>query len=64
MAAKLRRELGIDVQMVRGHYGEYKVLVDGTTIVDGGKLAALGVLPSGRKVVEAVRARLARPQPR
>ena len=44
--------------MVRGRYGEFKVLVDGTTVIDGGPLAALGVLPSGRKVVDAVRARL------
>lgn len=44
--------------MVRGRYGEFKVLVDGTTVVDGGKMAALGVLPSGRTVVEAVRAKL------
>ena len=58
MAARLRRELGTDVDMVRGHYGEFKVLVDGVTVIDGGALAALGVLPSGRKVVNAVRARL------
>lgn len=58
MAARLRRELGTDVDMVRGHYGEFKVLVDGVTAIDGGALAALGVLPSGRKVVNAVRARL------
>ena len=45
--------------MVRGHYGEFKVLVDGTVVVDGGKLAALGVLPGGRKVVDEVRKRLA-----
>lgn len=45
--------------MVRGHYGEFKVLVDGDTVIDGGALAALGVLPSGRKVLNAVRARLA-----
>ena len=45
--------------MVRGHYGEFKVLVDGTVVVDGGKLAALGVLPSGRNVVDEVRKRLA-----
>jgi hypothetical protein len=44
--------------MVRGRYGEFKVLVDGKTVIDGGALAALGVLPSGRKVLEAVRARL------
>jgi hypothetical protein len=60
VAARLRRELRTDVDMVRGHYGEFKVLVDGTTVVDAGALAALGVLPSGRKVVEAVRDRLSR----
>jgi hypothetical protein len=58
VAAKLRRDLGIDVEMVHGHYGEYKVLVDGQTVIDGGALAALGVVPASRKVVEAVRARL------
>lgn len=46
--------------MVRGHYGEFKVLVDGEAIIDAGALAVLGVLPSGRKVVEAVRERLSR----
>jgi len=58
VAARLRRELHADVEMQRGHYGEFKVLVDGKTIVDGGALAALGVLPSSRKVLEAVRATL------
>jgi hypothetical protein len=60
VAARLRRELGVEVEMVKGHYGEFKVLVDGETVIDGGALAALGVLPTGRKVVEAVRARLSR----
>ena len=45
--------------MVHGRYGEYKVLVDGETVIDGGALAALGVVPSDAKVVKAVRARLA-----
>ena len=45
--------------MVRGSYGEFKVLVDGQTIIDGGALAFLGVLPSGREVLDAVRAGLA-----
>jgi hypothetical protein len=58
VAAKLRRDLGIDVEMVHGSYGEYKVLVDGQTVIDGGALAALGIVPARRKVVEAVRARL------
>ncbi len=58
MAARLRRELQTDVEMVRGRYGEFKVLVDGETVIDAGALAVLGVLPSGPKVVDAVRARL------
>jgi hypothetical protein len=58
VAARLRRELGTDVEMVHGGYGEFTVLVDGETVVDGGALAALGVLPSGAKVVEAVKGRL------
>ncbi len=33
MAAQLRRELQTDVDMVKGHYGEFKVLVDGKTVV-------------------------------
>ncbi|MFN2397172.1 MAG: hypothetical protein ABR543_00790 [Gemmatimonadaceae bacterium] len=49
MAARIRRELKTEVDMVRGHYGEYKVLVDGDTVIDGGAFAALGVLPSGRR---------------
>ena len=58
MAARLRRELGTDVDLVRGGYGEFKVIVDGETVVDGGALAALGVLPSGTKLVKAVKERL------
>ena len=58
VAARLRRELGSDVEMVKGRYGEFKVLVDGETVVDAGALAALGVLPSGRRVVDAVKAKL------
>lgn len=48
--------------MVRGHYGELKVLVDGVTVIDAGTLAIVGVLPSGPKVVNAVRAYLNTPQ--
>ena len=59
MAARLRRELGIEVDSIRGHYGEYKVLVDGNIIVVGGPTVVLGLLPSARTVVEKVRARLA-----
>lgn len=57
-AARLRRELGIDVDTVHGRYGEYKVLVDGDVVVDGGSMVMLGLMPSTRKIVDAVRDRL------
>jgi hypothetical protein len=58
VAARLRRELGVEVKMMRGHYGEFKVLVDDVPVVDAGALAIVGLLPSGRKVVNTVRAHL------
>ena len=58
MAARLRRELGIEVDTIHGGYGEYKILVDGRTVVDGGKLVTLGIMPSARKSVATVRAQL------
>jgi hypothetical protein len=58
VAARLRRDLHLDVDLEHGRYGEFKVLVDGETVVDAGALAAIGVLPSGRKVLDAVRVRL------
>ena len=58
MAAQLRRELQIDVEMVRGQYGEFKVLVDGDTVIDGGAAAFLGVLPSRKKILAVIRTRL------
>ena len=59
MAVRLRRELGVDVETIRGHYGEYKILVDGNAVVDGGPMSVLGLLPSARMVVDKVRSRLA-----
>ena len=58
VAARLRRELGIEVDTIHGHYGEYKGLVDDETVVDGGPMVILGLMPPARKTVEAVRARL------
>jgi hypothetical protein len=58
VAAKIRRELGIEVEMIHGHYGEFKVLVDGRTVAERGPLSIVGILPSGRKIVETVRGRL------
>ena len=47
--------------MVRGRYGEFKVLVDGEEVASGGLLAAVGVLPSIRGILAAVRAHLSEP---
>lgn len=44
---------------VRGHYGEYKVLVDGEVVVDGGALVMVGMMPPARSTVAKVRERLA-----
>lgn len=44
--------------MIRGQYGEYKVLVDDAVVVDGGPLVILGVMPSSRTIVDTVRARV------
>lgn len=44
--------------MIHGRYAEYQILVDGETVIDGGALAALGIVPGRRKVVDIVRARL------
>ena len=60
VAARIRRELQTDVDLVPGHYGEYKVLVDGETVVDGGRWVILGVMPQARKTVQEVRERLRR----
>lgn len=59
MAAKIRRELKTEVTMTHGHYGEFRILVDGQEAIAAGKLARLGVLPSTRKILAAVKARLA-----
>lgn len=58
MAARIERELHADAEKIKGRYGEYKILVDGGIIIDGGAKALFGILPSGKKVVDAVKARL------
>ena len=54
MAADLRRELKVAVEMIEGHYGEFSVLVDGQEVFNAGALASLGVLPTRRRVRELV----------
>jgi hypothetical protein len=55
VAAGLRRELKTDVEVGQCGYGEFKVLVDGAPLLMGGTAAFLGVLPSGKKIIAAVR---------
>jgi hypothetical protein len=59
VAAKLRKVLNEDVDMVHGAYGEFKVLVDDRIVADGGVKAAFGVVPSDESILRAVRAALA-----
>ena len=58
MAAAIRKQLGVDVQKVHGHYGELKVLVDDDVVVDGGAAVIVGIMPSTRSILEKVRQRL------
>jgi hypothetical protein len=57
-ATFLRKELGVDPVLVEGHYGELSVLVNGEEVINGGALAFLGVLPSLRRIRDAVAAKL------
>ena len=57
-AAEIRDELGEEVELENGHYGEFKVFVDGREVVSAGPLAFLGVLPSVDDVRDAVAAEL------
>jgi hypothetical protein len=50
----LRRELGLEVELVEGHYGEFTVLVDDQPVVRGGALTFLGIMPSLRHVREVL----------
>ena len=61
MAARIRRELGIEVTEEAGDYGEFTVLVDGELIRRGNTIATMfAVLPPVAEIVAAVRERLGR----
>jgi len=62
VAARLRRELGADVEVVGGPYGQFQVRVDDELVLEGGRLAALGILPSAQEVLDAVRESMSAPQ--
>jgi hypothetical protein len=58
VAASLRRDPRLEVEMVEGRYGELTVLVDGEPIVSSGPLGFVGVLPSVRKIRDLVERRI------
>lgn len=60
MAARIRKELGVEVEEKAGAYGEFTVLVDGDPIRRGNPIAtAFAVLPPAGEIVAEVRERLA-----
>jgi hypothetical protein len=54
VAAALREDPSLKVEVVPGHYGEFTVLVDDREVLSAGAIAILGILPSIRKVREEV----------
>lgn len=57
-AASLRRDLNVEVDVVEGHYGELSVLVDDERVITAGPLGFLGILPTRRRIREAVEQKL------
>jgi hypothetical protein len=58
VAATLRRELEVDVDLEEGRYAEFAVFVDGDELIRGGPLTFLGVIPSARKIRELIEQRM------
>ena len=54
MAAALRQDPSLTVELEAGHYGEFTVLVDGKEVLSAGAIAILGILPSVRVVQETI----------
>ena len=54
MAALLKRELATEPALVHGPYGQFKIEVDGREVLDGGVMAALGILPSDSRILAVV----------
>jgi hypothetical protein len=61
VAAVLRRDPTLTVELEPGGYGEFTVLVEGKEVLSAGAIAMLGILPSIRKVQEAVDRERAKP---
>jgi len=54
VAASLREDPSLTVELAPGHYGEFTVLVEGQEVLSAGAIAMLGILPSVREVREAI----------
>ena len=54
MAAALRKDPSLTVELESGHLGEFAVLVDGKEVLSAGAMAVLGILPSIAAVKEAI----------
>jgi len=48
----------VEVDVVEGHYGELSVLVDDERVLTAGPLGFLGILPTRRRIREAVEQKL------
>jgi hypothetical protein len=57
VAASLKDDPRLEVEVVEGRYGEFAVLVDGEAVINSGPLGFVGVLPSIRKVRDLVERR-------
>jgi hypothetical protein len=58
VAATLRRELEVDVELEEGRYAEFAVFLDGEELIRGGPLTFMGVIPSARKIRELIEQRI------
>ena len=57
-AASIERDLGLEVDVIDGRYGELSVLVDEEEVVSAGPLGFLGILPTLGRIRAAVKDRL------
>jgi hypothetical protein len=58
VAARLRRALNVEVEMVRGRRGEFQVLIEDAPVVDVGRAGAGRRAPSSYDILEMVRSRM------
>jgi hypothetical protein len=55
VAARIRKQLRADFDMVHGRYGEFRVLVDGDELIDGGaSRCAVNAELAARREVESL----------